>query len=93
MSDICNENSNNIALEQRRVDHISIELREKLITESENNVNNKSLSNTELTPERDVWSNKIEYMLSVIGYVVDLGSKIIMVHQFYFIIFKTSLYQ
>jgi hypothetical protein len=24
--------------------------------------------------ERDQWSNKLEYMLSVIGYVVDLGS-------------------
>ena len=25
--------------------------------------------------EREQWSNKVEYMLSVIGYVVDLGSK------------------
>jgi hypothetical protein len=24
---------------------------------------------------RDQWSNKVEYLLSVIGYVVDLGSK------------------
>ena len=34
---------------------------------------------TELTSDstikqRDQWANKIEYMLSVIGYVVDLGS-------------------
>lgn len=25
-------------------------------------------------PQRDLWANKTEYMLSVIGYVVDLGS-------------------
>lgn len=25
--------------------------------------------------ERDQWANRFEYMLSVIGYVVDLGSK------------------
>ena len=25
--------------------------------------------------QREQWSNKIEYMLSVIGYVVDLGSE------------------
>lgn len=25
--------------------------------------------------ERDQWANRAEYMLSVIGYVVDLGSK------------------
>lgn len=26
--------------------------------------------------ERDLWTNKTEYMLSVIGYVVDLGSNL-----------------
>lgn len=27
------------------------------------------------TIERDLWTNKVEFLLSVIGYVVDLGKK------------------
>ncbi len=28
------------------------------------------------TTPRDLWTNKVEFLLSVIGYVVDLGKKI-----------------
>lgn len=38
---------------------------------------NRNLNLEKLSPSmdnRDQWSNKIEYMLSVIGYVVDLGN-------------------
>lgn len=32
------------------------------------------VSEVAIDRKRDQWSNKLEYMLSVIGYVVDLGS-------------------
>lgn len=75
-TDICNYNvfsEQQGTSESKKTNDVTIELKEKLL--SNNNVNNKSTNDTnDEEEERDVWSNKIEYMLSVIGYVVDLGS-------------------
>jgi hypothetical protein len=53
-----NNNDNKIELKNNN-DTVNIELHE-------------TTSNT--VKVRDEWSNKVEYMLSVIGYVVDLGN-------------------
>lgn len=56
----------------KHLNDISIELKEKLLNKNlDQKCNNDS---KEELNQREVWSNKIEYMLSVIGYVVDLGS-------------------
>jgi hypothetical protein len=38
--------------------------------------------------ERDQWANRVEYMLSVIGYVVDLGSELWRIGMITFICLK-----
>jgi hypothetical protein len=56
----------------KHLNDISIELKEKLLNK---NLDQKcNIDSKEELNQREVWSNKIEYMLSVIGYVVDLGS-------------------
>lgn len=78
--DICNHNvfsEQRASSENKQTNDVTIELKEKLISENTNNVNNKSTANLDQVTQRDVWTNKIEYMLSVIGYVVDLGSNLV----------------
>lgn len=53
-----NNNSHNKIELKNNNDTVNIELHE---------------TNSNTVKSRDEWSNKIEYMLSVIGYVVDLG--------------------
>ena len=53
-------------------------------------VENDQQFNDTVNGEREQWSNKIEYMLSVIGYVVDLGSLFIIVNVDYRKNFKTK---
>lgn len=47
----------------------------ELLHYGEEQVNQRTVEHDQqLTENREQWSNKVEYMLSVIGYVVDLGS-------------------
>lgn len=51
-----------------------VEFLQKSTSENQNKTNDvESLSTSSKVP-REQWNNKIEYMLSVIGYVVDLGN-------------------
>ena len=54
----------------------------KMYTDNDTHLNNLNNNGDDQNEQRTVnviqreqWSNKIEYMLSVIGYVVDLGSE------------------
>jgi hypothetical protein len=40
------------------------------------------------TIPRDLWTNKIEFLLSVIGYVVDLGKKIRLIDFIYILLIR-----
>ena len=52
-------------LREEPIDHKGVSV--SLICNEEKNSLNDS-------DKRDVWTNKVEYMLSVVGYVVDLGN-------------------
>jgi hypothetical protein len=62
-----------------------------VVTDTNNNTSRKTSATEQLvilttsalalpppspTAPRDLWANKVEFLLSVIGYVVDLGNKI-----------------
>jgi hypothetical protein len=71
-----NNDSNNCVNHKNKnnnIDTINIELHE---------------TNSNVVKSRDEWSNKIEYMLSVIGYVVDLGNLKSMHMYFSYLIFN-----
>jgi hypothetical protein len=63
-----------------------------VVTDTNNNTSRKSSATEQLvilttsalalpppspTVPRDLWTNKVEFLLSVIGYVVDLGKEIL----------------